>query len=249
MSPSFSGAENSVSACWAAQMGGCKGPVNREHLVSKAILGSNPWMKTTAPDGRETVFFGGATAPILCQAHNRELGRTADRVAKQLTHALTAAEPLALRGSRVLRSRVDLRISGTDYGRWLCKTHCDFMVSRGETPDRAYVCYAFLRPLPCQVFFYFVERRDRPARASRPREAAVTWQLFTDDRNPASDIFAIVLAGLETIVSTIPLPKVSRTGRLVDRADGVRIPTQFGSRRIAFDWSREPQVQSALRRN
>jgi len=88
-------------------------------------------------------------ANILCRDHNNELGRTADAAALRLyRHLKSSHSPMELPGSGILRPPVDSRISGVNFGRWLCKTHCNYMIVHGMIPDPAYVRYAFLQASP-----------------------------------------------------------------------------------------------------
>jgi hypothetical protein len=235
----------SENKCWAATLGGCGGPITIEHVVTKALFGkrvrvdghTGGWLGTEADE----ISIKKLTANILCQDHNNELGRTADRSARRLLDCFRASQqPMKLRGSRILRPPVDRRLSGVEFGRWLCKTHCNLMIVNGMTPDAAYVCYAFQRPIPKPVFFFLACSLGDNLRLAYGRDPVVSWSQFVDDGQSRFDAFTISLAGFRTIVSTAP---VQRNGKeMIDRIRVLEQQTALGPFRIIFDWSGEPPV-------
>src|SRR4051812_22347015 len=119
----------SEGRCWAEGIGGCGGRITSEHLVSKSLFGNQirvvGGLFSTA---QIETSIGKLTANILCQDHNSELGRTADAAALRLFRYLKSSHrPMDLPGSRIMRSPVDHRMAGVNFGRWLCKTHCNLM--------------------------------------------------------------------------------------------------------------------------
>ena len=228
--------------CWAAMLGGCGGPITREHLATESLFG-----KRIRVEGG---LFGGTpletsirklTANILCRDHNSELGRTADMAAlRLLRHFKASHRPMDLPGSRILRPPVEKRISGVNFGRWLCKTHCNYMIVQGLTPHLAFIHYAFLRPLPTAVNFYFVGGLGDTLRLADGRDPVVGWRALISDDNPEFDGFLLSLAGFQMAVSTAP---IHRNGKpMIDRIRQIEQPTPLGSFRIVFDWAHEPPI-------
>jgi hypothetical protein len=143
--------------CWAESLGGCGGPIAAEHLATKSLFGSRiriegGFLGTPAVE----TSIRKLTANNLCRDHNSELGRTADSEARRFSRHLKASlSPMELPGSRILRPPVDRQVSGVNFGRWLCKTHCNYMVVHGMIPDPAYIHYAFLQAPTKPIYFYF----------------------------------------------------------------------------------------------
>ena len=226
--------------CWAEVLGGCGGLITREHLATAALFG---------PRIRVRGGFLGApvvetsikklTANILCRDHNQELGRTADAAALRLfRHFKASHNPMELPGSRILRPPVGRRVSGVNLGRWLCKTHCNYMIAHDMAPDPAYIRYAFLRPLGKPIYFYLAGTSGDAVRLADGRDPIVGWrQLLSDDRLDL-DGFSVSLAGFETIVTTAPMPRNER--EMLDRVRALEWPTPLGPFRITFDWNGEP---------
>lgn len=235
----------SENQCWAATLGGCGGPITIEHVVTKALFGkrvrvegpTGGWLDTEAVE----ISIRKLTANILCRDHNNELGRTADRSALRLLgHFRASQRPMKLPGSRILRPPVDRRLSGVEFGRWLCKTHCNFMIVNGMTPDPAYVRYAFLHPIPKPVYFFLACALGDNLRFADGRDPVVSWSQLIDDEQPGFDAFTISLSGFQTIVSTAP---VQRNGKeMIDRIRVLEQQTVLGPFRIVFDWSGEPPL-------
>jgi len=228
--------------CWAENLGGCGGPITAEHLASKSLFGKRIRIRggLIGTPAVETSIKK-LTANILCQKHNNELGRTADAAALQLYRHLKAShQPLQLPGSRILRPPVDRRVSGVNYGRWLCKTHCNFMVAHGMAPDPAYVRYAFGRPPNKAIYFYFAGGLGDPLRLADGREPVVSWSQLLSDDQPDLDAFLISLAGFPMAVATTPIRR--NTSQMIDRILAVEWPTPLGLFRVVFDWTGDPGV-------
>jgi hypothetical protein len=226
--------------CWAASLGGCGGPVTREHLATGSLFG-----KRIRVQGG---FFGTPpveisirklAANILCRDHNNELGRTADAAALRLfRHFKASHDPMQLPGSRILRPPVDQRVSGVNFGRWLCKTHCNFMVANGMTPNTAYIRYAFSHPPGRPIYIYFAAGLGDALRLVDGRYPVVSWSQLLSDDEPGFDGFSVKLAGFESMVTIAP---IRRNGQqMIDRIRALEWPTQLGSFRIVFDWAGEP---------
>lgn len=230
--------------CWAAPLGGCSGPITSEHLVSKALLGKKAYHRIGNDpmhgEGSVYIKLGALSARILCKKHNGELGESADRAAKQLLDAFRAMRtPMSLRGARILRP-VTRQVSGVNYGRWLCKTHCDLMFAYGMTPDVAYVRYAFGRELPAPVHFYLPATVGQNLRLGT-HAPVVSWRRLVNTERPDLDAFSVTLSGYETLVCTIPY--VWKGEPMIDRLGSIRMPTPVGEFRISFNWDGEPVVE------
>jgi len=225
--------------CWAASLGGCEGPITAEHLASKSLFSKRIRIEggLIGTPTRETSIKK-LTANILCQKHNNELGRTADAAALKLyRHLMASHQPMKAPGSRILKPPVERRVSGIDFGRWLCKTHCNFMVAQGMEPDETYVRYAFLQPTPKPVHFYLAAALGEPLRLADGRDPVVSWRQLVADEWGEFDGAVISLAGFSTVVTTVP---THRNGsKMIDRIRAVEWPTPLGPFRIVFNWNGE----------
>jgi hypothetical protein len=228
--------------CWAENIGGCGGPITSEHLASKSLFGKHIRIqgRLLGTPAIETSIKK-LTANILCQKHNSELGRTADAAALQLYRHLAASHrPLELPGSRILRPPVERRVPAVNFGRWLSKTHCNFMVAQGLTPDPPFVRYAFLHPPGKPVYFYFAGGLGEQLRLADGRDPVVSWRRLVADDKREFDGFVISLAGFPTVVTTTPIHR--NASRMIDRMRAVEWPTALGPFRIVFNWSGEPSL-------
>ena len=138
----------------------------------------------------------------------------------------------------LFRSPVDRRVSGVNFGRWLCKTHCNYMVANGLEPDRDYIRYAFVRPVSKPIYFQLDAACGVSLKLASSEEPPITWaQYLTDDQS--FDGFKISLAGFPSFGSKVP---INRNGQLMlDRISALVFPTPLGPFRIFFDWAGEPQ--------
>ena len=127
-------------------------------------------------------------------------------------------------------------MSGVNFGRWLCKTHCNYMVAHGLTPDPVYVSYAFQRPLVKPIYIYFAADAGEFLNLANGWNPVVRWnQLLADGLS--YDGFQVLLAGFNSVVTTEPL---KRNGRpMPDRVRVLQLRTLLGPFRIVFDWSAE----------
>jgi hypothetical protein len=231
--------------CWAEPLGGCGGPITCEHLATKSLFGSRiriqgGFLGTPAVE----TSIRKLTANILCRDHNNELGRTADAAALRLYRHLKASHnPMELPGSDILRPPVDRRVSGVNFGRWLCKTHCNYMIVHGMIPDPAYVCYAFLYPPTKPIYFYLDSCLGETLRLADGRDPVVSWNQFISDDQPDFDGFNISLTGFKMVVSAAP---IQRNGlEMIDRIRVVEWPTPLGPFRVVFNWDGEPEAGPA----
>jgi hypothetical protein len=88
-------------------------------------------------------------------------------------HFKALHKPMELPGSRILRPPVGGRVSGLNFGRWLCKTHCDYMIVHGMEPDPAYIRYAFLGSPGKPIFFHLAGSLGHPLRLADGRDPVV----------------------------------------------------------------------------
>ncbi len=229
----------SEGVCWAAPVGGCGGPITGEHVVTEALLTKRILVEYAGAirgDERVAVPLRKLKANILCLKHNCELGRTADIAATRLLRALRAMRrPMELRGSHVLRPPVDRRLSGVDYGRWLCKTHCNLMTAGGLKPSIAYVQHAFQALTDTPIHFFFDPAVEDLMRLADEREAIVSWSHLNSPSVPELEAFSISLSGFSMVVSLVPLEKNGL--QMKDRIRELQHPTPLGMFRIVLDWS------------
>lgn len=228
--------------CWAATLGGCGGPITREHLATESLFGKRIRVEGGIFTGMPVeMSIRKLAANILCRDHNNELGRTADQAALRLLRHLKASHrAMELPGSRILRSPADKRVSGVNFARWLCKTHCNYMVVQGLTPHPAFIRYAFLKPLPTAVHFYFAGGLGDTLRLADGRDPVVGWRALVSDDDPDFDGFLLSLAGFQMAASTAP---IRRNGEeMLERIRAIEQPTPLGPFRIVFEWAGEPPL-------
>jgi hypothetical protein len=234
--------------CWAASLGECEGPITGEHLITEALFANRvrvegagaPWLPSTAFD----ISIRRLKANILCRKHNGELGRTADASALRLYRALRHSErPIELPGSHILRQPVRRVIRGAHLARWLCKTHCNFMVAACATPDADYVRYAFGRPTKRRLGFFVAAALGDYLRFADARDPVVRYQQLLQPDTEGFDGFIISIGGLPIVGSNFG---VARNGRpMIDRIRELIQPTPLGPYVIEFDWGGEPGIQAA----
>ena len=129
-------------------------------------------------------------------------------------------------------------MSGANFGRWLCKTHCNFMVSSGMKPDPAYIRYAFGQPSEKSIYIYLAASPGDVLRLGDGRDPVVSWQQFLAPHEAEFDAFSVKLSGFESVVTTVP---IQRNGEpMVDRLRLLELPTPLGAFRIVFEWTAEP---------
>lgn len=243
--------------CWAAFLDECKGPITGEHLFTEALFknrvtikgnytmsnGSCPqWLTEQGLD----IHIRQLKANILCNYHNKKLGEIADRVAIDLQKALLYFnKPKILKGSKIFRPPKSITISGVNFARWLCKTHCNLMAVNGIVPNRSYVQYAF-GYVPGQTLYFYT-----PARVGQKLpigKGNISYVLYNDCKNPNIRIFKIMLAGLSTLVTTFAID-AKKTARLMNldasllnRLRCIQQPTPLGWYKVFFDWSNDPCI-------
>jgi hypothetical protein len=244
--------------CWASFLGECSGPITEEHLFTEALFKDRVTIKGnyTMPDGScpEWLTEQGLdmhikklSLNILCEKHNKDLGKTADRAAIDLQRALQFFnKPKPLKGSRIFRSPKSVKISGVNFARWLCKTHCNIMVANGSVPNRSYVQYAFGYRPDQILYFYTPTLVGQKLPISKGH---VNYVVYVDCQNPNIRIFKITLAGLNTLVTTFAID-VKKTANLMkldasflNRLKCIQQRTQLGWYRIHLNWDNDPCVR------
>lgn len=241
--------------CWAAPIGDCGGKITKEHLFTNSLFrgqveliaenikrsDSTPaWLKS----GKIDIASHKLHANILCETHNRILGRGPDRTAKQLMKALVqTSKPMKLPGSKICRRPVLKKISGVAFGQWLCKIHCNMLAATGLAPDSDFVFYAFGKNTRKRIFFYF---RTEVGCELKIRRGHVQYIQFVEKVDPTVNIFQITLSGIEVLVSTIPVDNIMIGNQEIakmewmDRLRVIQQPTDLGMYKIILDWSNEP---------
>ncbi len=246
---------DSNTACWGALLNECSGPITNEHLLTEALFKRHVIIKGiyAMPDGTcpewltkqgLDMSIRSLKAGVLCDYHNRVLGKTADRAAIDLQKALTAlSNPMQLPGSRILRAPISKAISGVDYARWLCKTHCNISAANGQVPRMSYVQYAFGKRPEENLHFYTPVQVGQNVRIGRGR---INYALYFDKDDPGMRIFEITLCGLRTLVTPFPVDTKTTArlmhtdGSLMDRLVCIQQFTSLGWYRISLDWKDDP---------
>jgi hypothetical protein len=142
---------------------------------------------------------------------------------------------MELPGSRILRPPVSRVVRGVDLGRWLCKTHCNFMVVAGLVPSCDLIRFAFQQPTERQIYFYFPAQLGDTLRFGDGRDPLVTYSQLMQDETSGYDGCQITLAGLPIIVSTDPIRRGRRP--MIDRLRAMHQGTPLRPYTIHFDSS------------
>lgn len=247
----------SKSKCWASILGDCEGSITEEHLFTEALFKGRvtisgiysmkngkcpPWL---TKQGLE-ISIRKLSSNILCEFHNRQLGKTADKEAIKLQRALVALnKPMQLPGSSILRPPIEKTISGVLFAKWLCKTHCNLMAVNGIIPNRSYVQYAFGHTLEQQLYFYTAAQVGQKLPIGKGH---INYVLYVDCNNPNIRIFKITLAGLNTLVTTFAIDTKKTASlmnldtSLLNRLRCLQQRTPLGWYKIHFDWNNDPCV-------
>jgi hypothetical protein len=123
--------------CYARQLCDCRGPVNREHVVSDSLL-AEVWQGEKAGRVHGLTFLTGKTrqdpaivgiksltAKILCTGHNNDLSRFDSEITK-LFRAREQQVMAEDRGDPVAENRY---VNGDKIERWMLKTLCNGIFS------------------------------------------------------------------------------------------------------------------------
>ncbi len=204
--------------CWAKPIGGCDGPMTREHLLSRALLPKEITIQGFSWCAHEPMSIGrdSFTSKHLCQVHNNQLS-VADKEAVRLRDYLAQ---VVFRGPKAIGQRTQspfLRLSGTLFARWLCKTHCNYRVSSKLEPNPDFVRYAFLHRPARELHFYSITQLGRKHRPSV--DPPSVRDFYSDD---GSLIVVTNFYGWYWIVTNF---RFSNNGRLVLERAGVDVPT------------------------
>jgi len=234
--------------CWAECLGNCNGPITNEHLFTKALFkeritirGIYEMQNGTRPQwltekGLEINILN-LTANILCKF------KTADKAAIEVQKALVSFnDPMRRKGSMILQQPINRTISGVDFAKWLCKTHCNIMAVNNMIPDISYVQYAFGYTPDKYLYFYC---SAQVSHALLIRSGHINYTNYVDINNPQTLIFSISLAGLRILVTSFPLhiqktAKLMNISSLIDRIRCLEQFTPLGVYRIYLDWSNDP---------
>ena len=138
-----------MKRCWADILGGCSGGYSNEHYIGKGQLFDTESVKTQGihPNLEGcSIRVSNLQAHTLCSTHNNNLS-DADTEAIKLKNVLEqlfrkqSKEDL-LKGSGLWTPTQHI-VSGTLFGRWLCKLHCNFVTLKDVDPPDYYVRHAF----------------------------------------------------------------------------------------------------------
>jgi len=228
-----------MAACWAAPLGGCRGPITGEHLFTKSIFtGSKvevtgaPWFKGVSKE----IPLDAAVGNILCEHHNNTLGGYADPAAKLLREAMQDSVRNKPADTRTVQQYVQspggiilpkptVTISGPHLGAWLCKTHCNMMTNAKGTPAIEYVRYAFSPRNPEVRFYYPHVLGEEVAFTDVPHATYVNF-------NEPGEPFAIQVCGHWMLVALQPV----LAGTFVERVREIR----FRTLTLVLDWGEDP---------
>lgn len=211
--------------CWAKTVGGCDGPITREHILSRALLPKEiliqglPWCaEEPRPIGRDSF-----TSKNLCRAHNNGLSPV-DAEAVRLRDYLFQ---ITFRGAKAKGQRSVnpfLTLSGTLFARWLCKTHCNLQASAGKDLNPDFVRYAFARRPEGELQFYSIVHVGRIYRhRDHPPSMKDYWS------EDGSKIVVTNFYGWTWIVTNFLL---SDDGRLVLKEAGIDVPIDHLMNRV-----------------
>lgn len=227
------------SKCWANVLGQCKGPITGEHIITKALFNKTsirvdgaPWLKGPKMEIGRSAF----TSNILCKGHNNKLSDV-DNEAVQLSKALCLVKnPMNRPNSNILQPPPEIKISGTLFGRWMCKTHCNFLSVSDQTPEISYIQYAFAERPKKSIFFYFAAKEGAKLKIGDEHYKYI-------QPPPVEGIdsvydFAIIFSGLVIIITTSQITNLKVA--LIDRLKAFQFSTPLGFYKILFDWADEP---------
>ncbi|VTS01170.1 Uncharacterized protein OS=Sphingobium herbicidovorans (strain ATCC 700291 / DSM 11019 / NBRC 16415 / MH) GN=BV98_002977 PE=4 SV=1 [Gemmata massiliana] len=123
-------------SCYAQQLCDCRGPVNREHVVSRSLLEAI-WPEESGglvsgltflrndSNNPARLGIGSLTAKILCEGHNRDLSP----FDAEMTEFFKATERLLLDDITGGRIGHEYFINGDCIERWMLKTLCGGLFS------------------------------------------------------------------------------------------------------------------------
>jgi hypothetical protein len=230
---------NDHAKCWANVLGQCSGSITKEHLITKALYKSKsihvdgtPWLNGPSVEIGRKAF----ASNILCKGHNNKLSY-ADNEAVKLSKAFCLAQnPMKRPNSIILQPPPEIKISGTLFGRWMCKTHCNFLSVSGHIPEISYVQYAFAKRPEKPIFFYFASKVGKKLKIGDEHYKYILPPII-EGINSIYD-FAIVFSGLIIIITTNQISNLKVS--LIDRLKVFQISTQLGFYKILFDWTDEP---------
>ncbi len=131
----------SVQGCWASVVGGCRGPLTGEHLVSECVLAETvrvrgfEWCREEVEVGRASV-----TCNCLCDRHNNLLSDVDDE-AGRLMKAIGPVE--AILNAPAGAPFEAMVFDGLLMARWFAKTACNVAAASGKHVPLPLARYAF----------------------------------------------------------------------------------------------------------
>ncbi len=146
--------------CWAAKLGGCGGPLSREHLVSRSLFREHPDFHKSllymygfswCEDEPKPVGISSATSKILCRRHNSALSQL-DSEAARAFDILTSLSAAIVKPEHFSKCESRYRINGLLLERWFLKTAINMiqvLYPAVFSPPTELIELAFgLRPFP-----------------------------------------------------------------------------------------------------
>ena len=223
--------------CWASVLGQCKGPLDKEHLFSEALYSEKsihvdgaPWLNGPKMKIGRSAF----TSNILCKGHNNKLSKV-DKEAVRFRKALSITrDPMKRPNSKILQPPPEIKISGTKFGQWLCKTHCNIITVTGGIPELSYVQYAFGERTEKKVFFYFIAMVGEQLQVGREH-----YTYIAPPKDDKIYDFITIFSGIKVLVTTTQINAFD--WKFIDRLNDFQLQTALGLYKIHFDWSNEPQ--------
>ena len=147
--------------CYAAEIGGCHGKVNREHYFSESVLrllNTQNGMQILGAAGCEpgTMRAGSVSseaARILCEAHNSALSPL-DAVARRFFKAIDDATSDLTSTDRILVANKLCLINGHDLERWALKALCGFVFSGNAVNSKGEIVRGWKPPRDWLTIIY-----------------------------------------------------------------------------------------------
>lgn len=234
--------------CWAENLGECSGKITGEHIFTEKLFKGKVEYKTERILNNEitpnwlkqssfNISIHKCQSNILCEKHNKILGKYADRAALNLSRALLYLhDPMRLPGSKICRPPIQKKIMGDFFGQWLCKTHCNILAAQGIKPGDDYINFSFGKNTKRRIFFYFP---FRVGLTMKIEEGHITYINYF---NKSDIIFIIILSGLRILVSTIPIQNIIiadckiNKDDWMDRIACIQKNTPLGLYKINIEW-------------
>lgn len=132
-----------MKGCWAAIIRECKGPLTREHIVSRSVLSPSirvKGLKWCRHELREA-SASSLTGNILCERHNHALS-IVDQEGANVKQALQTVcfDPPT---DRAMKSVEYINADARLFIRWLAKSFCNFVANDGGDPSPDFIRFSF----------------------------------------------------------------------------------------------------------